>query len=188
MPCLREAIPIDCHGGWAALQKVLALTAAKSSKFDVALADFCDIVMPEIYQSAINADATVAADFASKVPSYGALKTVSGGRIEATGMEKHHAAVQTWTKQLFQQVLGRLPTQDELDSMPAIPLRRIVHQGAHGAASFHAILRESLVNGRNYSVADILSELETAYDDWGPQSGPIYWKVARAWLCGEGIR
>lgn len=186
---------------WAALQKVLTLTASEGGKFDAALADFCDVAMPEIYRSAINADGTV--DL-SKVPTIEQLYQVFGyqkivkadgsyywlpSRTRGMDLENHHSAVQAWAKALFRDAGKPPPTQAQLDSMPAIMLRRLKHRGeAGGTSAFHQVLQTALPYNSTGDPAVIMPAMEKAYSDWDKINGPTYWAAAKQWLSNNGIQ
>ena len=91
----------------------------------------------------------------------------------------HHTAVSRWAEAL----LGRSLSQDELDKMPALLIRKVDHSGKKGSGAFHSIL--PAVPPPGMSEADMLLRLQQAYADFGR---PQVWAVARQWLRTKGVQ
>jgi Pretoxin HINT domain len=176
---------------WPAFKRVMEETKDISAAVDEALPDFADGVFENIYKAA-NGDPTKVPTAKEVYEAMGAVWNPNvgrngawvGGRHALANMQAHHTAVIQWTEAL----LKRRLTQAEIDAMPAMLLRTVDHVGAKGTGAFHAILRESLTDGKTYADGTILSSLQEAYSKWDPETGPKVWAVARQWLRNMGVK
>ncbi|MDB5290087.1 MAG: repeat protein, partial [Phycisphaerales bacterium] len=164
---------------WEAFKLLTEKTAGMSEKIDAALPDTVAEVMEQVYKKAVRADGTV--DL-TKIPTVKQMREVIAGRGANALIDAHHTAVQAWTRKLIPGI-----TQEQLDSMPGLLLRRIDHRISESESAFHAILQRLLPYGSTTDKATILSKLEEAYNTWDPKDGPIVWKAARQWLRQNGV-
>ncbi len=181
------------------LQEIEAIHGRRTSE------DILGLAFHEVFDEIADAAVADPGNALALWPSFAQLKSDFGypdGMLANTDLQVHHTFPKAWAQRYIHLVRGDLPSLNELDSMPGLPMHRVFHQegqGLPGTSTFHEMLRQVCQelaipsDPRDVSSAtQIHAVIRETYMRYNTQHGQAsefdfmrVWQIADLWIQGR---